>query len=66
MHGMNSSIKGLAKIDVWVKEMKATETNLLWRAIALNQEEGIREVNEAMAMAATTTAPLATCTPRLP
>lgn len=52
IHGMNSSAKGLAKIDEWVKEMKATQSNLLWRAIVLNQEEGISQVNEAMAEAA--------------
>lgn len=54
IHGINSSAKGLAKIDAWVKEMKATKSNLIWRAIALNQEEGVAQVNGAMAEAATT------------
>jgi hypothetical protein len=48
LYGMNSSIKGQAKIDAWIKEMKATKTNLLWRAIAMNQEEGIQAVNDAL------------------
>jgi hypothetical protein len=58
IHGMNSSIKGQKKIDDWVNEMKATKTNLVWRALALNQEEGIKEVNEALSTAATMTAPI--------
>jgi hypothetical protein len=54
IHGMNSSAKGLAKIDGWVAEMKATRSNLLWRAIALNQEEGIAQVNGVLAEATVT------------
>lgn len=54
IHGMNSSAKGLAKIDAWVKEMKASKSNLIWRAIALNQEEGIEQVNGALAQAVAT------------
>lgn len=42
--GINSSQSGQAKLDAWVKEIKATETNLLWRAIALNQTEGMQEI----------------------
>lgn len=48
MMGMNSSIKGKEKIDAWIKEMKVTETNLLWRVIAQNQEEAIPEINAAL------------------
>jgi hypothetical protein len=51
MYGINSSVKGQAKIDKWIKEMKATKTNLLWRAIAMNQEEGVQAVNQALAEA---------------
>jgi hypothetical protein len=58
MLGMNSSLKGQAKIDAWVKEMKATETNLVWRTLALNQEEGKAEVEAAMAAAAAQRAPV--------
>lgn len=47
--GMNSSIRGKAKIDAWIKEMKATEANLVWRAIALNSEQAMQDLNEALA-----------------
>lgn len=47
--GMNSSVRGKAKIDAWVKEMKATEANLVWRAIALNNEKAMADLNEALA-----------------
>ncbi len=56
IHGMNSSIKGQKKIDAWVKEMQATKTNLIWRALALNQNEGVTEINAAMAAAVAQTA----------
>lgn len=46
--GMGSSKAGAAKIDAWVNEMQASKTNLLWRAIAQNQTEGIAEVNAAL------------------
>ncbi|MEO6856153.1 MAG: T6SS effector BTH_I2691 family protein, partial [Rhodoferax sp.] len=47
--GMGSSAKGAEKIDAWVKEAKASvKTNLVWRAIALNQQEGIAEVDAAL------------------
>lgn len=36
VYGMNASVKGGAQIDKWVLAMNAGETNLLWRAIALN------------------------------
>jgi hypothetical protein len=58
MFGMNSSVKGKAKIDAWVKEMKATESNLLWRALALNQQEGMSDVNSALAAASSHMAPI--------
>lgn len=44
--GMGSCKSGAAKLDEWVKEAKADlKTNLVWRAIALNQHEGAAEVN---------------------
>jgi hypothetical protein len=49
--GLSSSQAGRSKIDAWVKEMQAKPTNLLWRAVARNQEEGITAVNEALAHA---------------
>lgn len=48
LNGIGSTYSGQGLIDEWVKEMKATETNLLWRAIALNQEEGTKVIDEAL------------------
>lgn len=42
--GINSSQSGQDKLDAWVKEIKATETNLVWRTMALNQTEGMQEI----------------------
>lgn len=53
--GMGSSKAGASKIDKWVKEAKASvKTNLLWRAIALNQQDGIVAVDAALQVAAGT------------
>lgn len=53
LFGMNSSKPGAKKINEWVVEAKAdVRTNLLWRVIALNQKEGIAEVNAALKIAA--------------
>lgn len=50
--GMGSSKAGADKIEAWVKEAKASvKGNLLWRAIALNQEQGIADVDAALALA---------------
>jgi hypothetical protein len=50
--GIASSKSGAEKIDEWVKQAKASvETNLLWRAIALNQEEAVAEIDAALAAA---------------
>jgi hypothetical protein len=49
--GVSSSLKGASKINAWVQEAKATKTNLVWRAIASNQEEGIKEINLALGIA---------------
>lgn len=50
--GIGSSKAGAVKIDAWVKEAKASiKSNLLWRAIALNQEAGVVEVDAALALA---------------
>jgi hypothetical protein len=43
--GINSSESGRVKLDAWINEIKATETNLVWRAMALNQSESINELN---------------------
>lgn len=50
--GIGSSTSGAAKIEAWVKEAKASvKGNLVWRAIALNQEQGIAEVDAALKVA---------------
>jgi len=49
--GIGSSASGQKKIDEWVAEAKATQSNLLWRAIALNQDAGVADLNAALAEA---------------
>jgi hypothetical protein len=49
--GIGSSPRGAAKISVWVREARAVESNLLWRAIAVNQKDGIAELNAFLAAA---------------
>jgi len=52
MFGMGSCKVGAKKIEEWVKECKATvETNLLWRAVALNQNTAKAELDKALAEA---------------
>lgn len=46
--GIGSSTNGQKKLDEWVAEAEATQSNLLWRAIALNQEAGMAEVNASL------------------
>jgi hypothetical protein len=53
IHGMNASVKGGAKIDEWVRQMKTDESNLLWRAVALNQKQSMEELDAALAGAKT-------------
>jgi hypothetical protein len=48
IYGMNSSLKGGSKIDEWIRQMKTGETNLMWRAIALNQKQSMDELNTAL------------------
>jgi hypothetical protein len=49
--GISSSPTGLALIKDWIKEAKASDANLLWRAFALKQKEEISELNIALASA---------------
>jgi hypothetical protein len=49
--GISSSPAGLALIKEWVHEAKANDSNLLWRLVALNHEEGISAVNGALTAA---------------
>lgn len=51
VHGMNGSLKGSAKIDEWVRQMRSSETNLLWRTIALNQKNAMEELDAVLAEA---------------
>jgi len=46
--GLGSSPKGAEKLKKWVEEAKATEKNLIWRAIALNQTLAITDLNQAL------------------
>jgi hypothetical protein len=48
LFGINSSVKGRAKIDEWIKELKSTEHNLVWRTIALNQDIAKAELDLAL------------------
>ncbi|MGO4475938.1 T6SS effector BTH_I2691 family protein [Massilia sp. 2TAF26] len=45
MLGISSSPAGLTIIKEWINEAKASDGNLLWRAFALNQIDGISAVN---------------------
>ena len=49
--GINSSKNGVKKIEAWVAEAKVTEENLVWRAIASNQDIGKEDLNNALAAA---------------
>jgi hypothetical protein len=51
IYGMNGSVKGGEKLDEWVRQAKTDETNLLWRAVALNQKQGMEELAAALAEA---------------
>lgn len=49
LFGIGSTKAGHEKLDAWIKEAKASvKSNLLWRAVALNQVEGIIEVDAAL------------------
>jgi hypothetical protein len=53
--GISSTKSGAKKIEEWIKQGKASEkSNLVWRAMALNQQAGIQEVDAALAHAKTT------------
>ncbi len=50
--GIGSSASGAKKLDAWVREARASvRSNLLWRAVALNQQEGVADVDAALAAA---------------
>ena len=49
--GMNASQKGGMKLDEWIREKKAKETNLVWRAVALNQKQAMAELDAELAEA---------------
>lgn len=52
IYGINSTARGGAKIDEWVRELKSSPNNLLWRAIALNQKEAMEDLDAALSEAA--------------
>jgi hypothetical protein len=43
--GIGTSPSGVKKIDAWIAEAKASPTNLIWRAIAMNQQDAIADVD---------------------
>ncbi|WP_156481257.1 T6SS effector BTH_I2691 family protein [Herbaspirillum rubrisubalbicans] len=45
LFGVNHSLVGQLKIAAWVDDMQATENNLIWRAMALNQVDAMRELD---------------------
>lgn len=49
--GISSSPAGKKIIKEWIDEAKARDSNLLWRAIAFNQDEGINAVNSILSLA---------------
>lgn len=51
INGMNGSVQGAAKLDAWVNDLAADETNLLWRAVALNQKDMVAELRATLAEA---------------
>lgn len=49
VYGMGSCKRGAAKLDEWIKEAKSSvKSNLVWRAIALNQQAAMPEVDAAL------------------
>lgn len=52
IYGINGTAKGGAKIDEWVREMKASKANLLWRAVALNQKQAMDALDATLEEAA--------------
>lgn len=43
--GINSSPRGALRIESWVRENKVSESNLIWRAFALNHSEMTTELD---------------------
>uniref|UniRef100_UPI00405429AA T6SS effector BTH_I2691 family protein n=1 Tax=Niveibacterium sp. SC-1 TaxID=3135646 RepID=UPI00405429AA len=59
LFGLGSTKTGTTKLEVWVREARASARgNLLWRVIALNQTEGVQEVDAALKIAAGSSHPL--------
>lgn len=50
--GMQSSEAGQVRLDAWIRELKTSEHNFLWRSIALNQTDGLGELDAYLAEAA--------------
>lgn len=58
MYGMGCSASGRSKIEGWVKEAKASKTNLVWRGLLLNQEDVIDEIDSKLQYAMRDATPL--------
>lgn len=48
IYGINRTAAGRAKLDEWIKEMKASDGNLVWRTLARNQAAAIPGLNLAL------------------
>ena len=52
LFGIGSCRAGAARLQAWVQECKATvEDNLLWRVVALNQDQARQELDQVLAEA---------------
>jgi hypothetical protein len=61
LFGIASSQAGTVKLDQWAKEAKSTvKSNLLWRSVALNQQEGMVELDKMLEYAKTHSAVMLT------
>lgn len=49
--GLPNTHSGSEKLSAWVKEGVANKTNLVWRTFALNQDDGVKGIDEALAYA---------------
>lgn len=55
INGLTISEDGEAKIESWIGELKASPTNLFWRAFVLNQKKAYDDLATALNLAASAT-----------
>jgi len=51
INGISGCPSGIRKLDQWIDECVASDHNLIWRAIAINQTQGISSINTILAKA---------------